>query len=109
MTVSVGKPSFVEFFLRAETDRLRHCLKHRETTLIWLCVAVIIFGAGLYGAVMGCWRSALQSVYTAIKLPLVVLLTTAGNGLLNGMLAPLLGLRVGFRRSSVIVLMSFAI
>ena len=58
---------------------------------------------------MGCWRDPLQAVYTSIKLPLVILLTTLGNGLLNGMLAPLLGLNIGFRQSLVIVLVSFAI
>ena len=41
---------------------------------------------------MGSWASPLQSLYAGIKLPLVILLTTLGNGLLNGMLAPLLGL-----------------
>ena len=51
----------------------------------------------------------MQAFYTAIKLPLVILLTTAGNGLLNGMLAPLLGLNMTFRQSLAAVLMSFAI
>jgi hypothetical protein len=36
-------------------------------------------------------------------------LTTLGNGLLNGMLAPLLGLNISFRQSLVLVLISFAI
>jgi hypothetical protein len=39
----------------------------------------------------------------------VILLTTLGNGLLNGMLAPLLGLNVTFRQSLAVVLMSFAV
>ena len=58
---------------------------------------------------MGSWREAQQAFYTGIKLPLVILLTTLGNGLLNGMLAPLLGLSLGFRQSLMAVLMSFAI
>ena len=58
---------------------------------------------------MGCWRDPLQALYTGIKLPLVILLTTLGNGLLNGMLAPLLGLNVTFRQSLAVVLMSFAV
>jgi hypothetical protein len=66
-------------------------------------------GAGLYGAVMGCWRAPLQALYVAIKLPLLILLTTIGNGLLNGMLAPLLGLNIAFRQSLTAVLVSFAI
>ena len=40
---------------------------------------------------------------------LVILLTALGNGLLNGMLAPLLGLNVSFRQSFLLVLISFAL
>lgn len=58
---------------------------------------------------MGMWRDAMQALYTGIKLPLVILLTTLGNALLNSMLAPLLGLNVTFRQSLLLVLMTFAI
>src|SRR5438477_11633344 len=64
-----------------------------------LCIAVIVLGAGVYGAAMGCWRSPLQALYVAIKFPLIILLTTLGNALLNAMLAPLLGLNIGLRQS----------
>src|SRR6185503_11184232 len=39
----------------------------------------------------------------------IVLLTAIGNGLLNGMLAPLLGTNISFRQSLLAVLMSFTI
>ena len=71
----------------------------RPGNLVEFCVVAIVIGAGSYGAAMGCWRDPLQALYTGIKLPLVILLTTLGNGLLNGMLAPLLGLNVTFRQS----------
>jgi hypothetical protein len=74
-----------------------------------LHVAVICVGAGLYGAAMGWWRDPLQGLYTAIKFPLIMLLVTLGNALLNAMLAPLLGLNITFRQSLLAVLMSFAI
>ena len=77
--------------------------------LIWLCVAVIVAGGGAYGAAMGSWWAPLQAAYVAIKLPLLILLTTLGNGLLNGMLAPLLGLNLRVRQVSLAILMSFAI
>jgi hypothetical protein len=50
----------------------------------------------------------LQAFYVALKLPLLILLTTLGNGLLNGMLAPLLGLNMTLRQSLSAVLISFA-
>jgi hypothetical protein len=99
----------VDHFLRADAPRLRDQVVLRQAALAWLCIAIVIAGAGLYGAVMGCWRSFVQAIYTGIKLPMVFLLTTLGNGLLNGMLAPLLGLNLSFRQSLVVILVSFAI
>jgi hypothetical protein len=76
---------------------------------LWGCVAVIGIGAGLYGAAMGWWRSPWQALYNVVKFPLVILATTLGNALLNGMLAPLLGLDLHPRQSLRLVLMSFTI
>jgi hypothetical protein len=72
-------------------------------------VAVICAGAGMYGAAMGYWRSPVQAGYNTVKFPLVILATTLGNALINGMLAPLLGLNLRFRESLMLVLMSFTI
>ena len=76
--------------------------------LAW-CVGIVVLGAGLYGAVMGAWREPWQAVYTGLKLPLLLLLTTVGNALLNAMLAPLLGLNLSLRQSFAAVLLTFAI
>ena len=75
----------------------------------WTLIVLVILGAGFYGIAMGSWRHPLQSFYTSLKFPLVILLTTFGNALLNGMLAPLLGMNIGLRQSLMAVLMSFAI
>src|SRR4051794_20690586 len=99
----------IPIFLGADEGALRDWITRNPLRLAGFCLVAIIAGAGIYGAVMGCWREPLQGLYTGIKLPLVILLTTAGNGLLNGMLAPLLGLNVSFRQSMVIVLMTFAV
>jgi hypothetical protein len=83
-----------------------------EDTNRWrwlLYVAVIVGGAGLFGAAVGSWRAPLQSLYTALKLPLILLLTSLGNGLLNAMLAPLLGANLSLRQSLLALLMSFTI
>ena len=74
-----------------------------------LQVAVIILGAGLYGAAMGWWRAPQQALYVAIKFPLIILLVTGGNTLINGMLAPLLGLDIRFRQSFSAIVMSFTV
>ena len=99
----------IRVLLRAQPANLQDWLKRWRTQRLAWCVTLIIVGAGIYGAVMGAWRDALQGLYTSIKLPLVILLTTLGNTLLNGMLAPLLGLNLTFRQSLLMVLMTFAI
>jgi len=95
--------------LRGEAEPINDWIQQWNPGRIALYIAVILAGTGLYGAAMGCWRDAWQGFYTAIKFPLIVLLTTIGNGLLNGMLAPLLGLNITFRQSIQAVLMSFMI
>ena len=99
----------LHILLRSDAAGLHQWVVRRRSWPVWLCVAAIVAGSGLYGAVMGCWRDPWQALYTGIKLPLAILLTTLGNGLLNGMLAPLLGLNLGFRQALVLVLISFAI
>ncbi|MEW6306236.1 MAG: hypothetical protein AB1705_22445 [Verrucomicrobiota bacterium] len=108
-TYPAGDVREIATLLRGDVDAIRDWLERREGARIALYVVVIFAGAGLYGAAMGWWRAPQQAVFTAIKLPLVVLLTTLGNALLNGMLAPLLGLNLSFRQASVAILMSFAI
>ncbi len=99
----------LDLFLRSEPAPLSERLCAQPAGLARSCVVAIVFGAGLYGAAMGWWRDPLQALYTGIKLPLAILLTTLGNALLNGMLAPLLGLNVTFRQSLSAILMSFAV
>jgi hypothetical protein len=72
-------------------------------------LAIIVIGSGIYGAAMGWWRAPQQALFVAIKFPLIILLTTLGNALINGMLAPLLGLNIPFRQSFSAVVMSFAV
>jgi hypothetical protein len=96
-------------FLRADAATFREWVSRRHFGLVVVCVTSIVAGAGIYGAAMGSWRDSAQALYTGIKLPLLLLLTTFGNGLLNAMLAPLLGLNIRFKESLVLVLMSFSI
>jgi hypothetical protein len=95
--------------LRGEAELLQSWSAQWNTRRVVSYIVVIVAGAGLYGAAMGWWRSPLQALYTGIKLPLIILLTAAGNAMLNAMLAPLLGLNIPFRQSFMAILMSFTI
>ena len=95
--------------LQADPAFLDPWVRTWQPARVAFCFLAVLLGAGAYGAVMGSWRDAQQALYTGLKLPLVILLTTLGNGLLNGMLAPLLGLNLCFRQSLMVVLLTFTI
>ncbi len=95
--------------LRGDLASLQAWIEGWTAGRLSFCLGVIVLGAGLYGAAMGCWRAPLQALYVAIKLPLIILLTSAGNAMLNAMLAPLLGLNISFRQSFLALFMSFAV
>lgn len=101
--------SQVPVLLRGEPAPIRGWLERTETSRLLVYIVVIIVGTGLFGAALGSWRAPMQALFTAIKLPLILLLTALGNGLLNAMLAPLLGLNLGLRQSLIAVMMSFTI
>jgi len=92
--------------LRGEPDSLQFGIEEFRVRQMALYLAVIVLGAGAFGAAMGCWRAPLQALYTALKLPLAILLTTLGNAVLNALLAPLFGLNLRFHQTVLAVLMS---
>ncbi|MEJ0088676.1 MAG: hypothetical protein WDM80_02835 [Limisphaerales bacterium] len=102
-------PSEISALLRGESETISSWSESWNTRRFALHIAIIVVGAGFYGAAMGWWRDPQQALYVAIKFPLIILLTTLGNALINGMLAPLLGLNIPFRQSFSAIAMSFTI
>lgn len=94
--------------LRAERPLIIGWTERLQASSLFAHLLIIAAGAGCYGAAMGWWRAPEQGLYTAVKFPLIIVLTTFGNALLNAMLAPLLGLNVPFRQSLMMILMSFS-
>src|SRR3954463_7587909 len=107
--ITSREPQSVGVLLRGQPDVLGEWIENFTAKRLVFCVAIIFIGAGLYGGAMGWWRAPEQGLIVAIKFPLIILLTTLGNALLNGMLAPLLGLNIGLRQSLLAILMSFTI
>ena len=99
----------IKALLRGDAVRLAHGLSAPDAPALLCYLALILIGAGLYGFTLGIWRAPLQSLYTGIKFPLLIFLTCAGNALLNGMLAQVLGSGLSFKQTSLAILMSFAI
>ena len=69
----------------------------------------IVVGAALYGFTFGVWRGPLQGLYSAVKMPLLILSVTAGSIAINTMLAQVLGSGLSFRQVSLCILLSLAI
>jgi len=109
MTSTWFKVRQLPTLLRGDTNTIHPWIDRVSVSRTLIFLAVIILGTGAFGAAIGFWRAPMQGVFSAIKLPLVILLTTFSNALLNGMLAPLLGLNIGFRQSLSLILMSFVI
>jgi len=107
--VAKAKVRPLGLLLRGDPEFLRLCVAEWDARLVTMCVGTILLGAGLYGAAMGCWRAPLQAVFVAVKFPLILLLTCIGNALLNGMVAPLLGLNITLRQSFLAILLSFTV
>ena len=102
-------PSEIATLLRGESETISAWSESWNARRFALHIAVIVLGAGFYGAAMGWWRDPQQALYVAVKFPLIILLTTMGNALINAMLAPLLGLNIPFRQSFSAIVMSFTI
>jgi hypothetical protein len=83
-------------------------LENPAAARLWACVLAIVAGCGCYGFTLGLWRAPLMGGFVAVKLPLLIFATLLTNGLINGMLAQVLGSGLGFRQTLLSMLMSFA-
>jgi hypothetical protein len=72
-------------------------------------LAMIAGGASVFGAAFGCWRAQEQGLYSAVKMPLLILAVTAFSAVINALLAQVLGARLSFRQVFVCGLAGFAI
>jgi hypothetical protein len=104
--------------IRSVRELPRLCQGRPEVLQRWLeepgaprlaaCAAAIVAGGAVYGCTLGLWRAPVMGWYVAVKLPLLILLTLLTSGLLNGMMAQVLGSGLSFRQTMLAVLMSFA-
>ena len=94
---------------KGKPEELSLWMEPEHKNKLYSCLFWIILGSGMYGATIGLWRAPMQASFVAIKFPLLILLTTLGNGFLNGILAQLLGAPINFRQSMTAVFISFAI
>ena len=93
---------------QGRADVLHRWLEEPAGPRLAACAAALVLGGGAYGCTLGLWRSPAMGGYVAVKLPLLILATLLTNGLINGMMAQLLGSGLRFRQTMLAMLMSFA-
>ena len=106
---TVSRTRSLKQLLAGDPGELERQIRSHDYRRVLGYAAVTAVGTAVYGATFGLWRSELQALSTALKFPLVIFLTCAGNGLLNGLIGVLLGTGLGLRESAVAILMSFTI
>jgi hypothetical protein len=77
--------------------------------VVLLAIGTILVGAGAYGVAFGIWRAPEQALYSAIKLPALLLSVALCTVGLGGMLAMLLRSRLSLGQTAVCMLLSFAV
>jgi hypothetical protein len=72
-------------------------------------LAVLVLGSALYGAVLGSWRGATLALYSAAKLPLVLIVTTLLSLVFGFLVAVALGERLSLRAVVHLHVSAFAV
>ncbi|HEY6729125.1 MAG TPA: hypothetical protein VI197_34180 [Polyangiaceae bacterium] len=75
---------------------------------LWALQLTLCAGA-LYGFVFGLWRAPEQALYSALKLPLLLLSIVAASAVMNGFLALVLRARIGIMQGLVAILLSMSV
>lgn len=73
-----------------------------------LCLNTLA-GTLAYGFTFGIWRSPVQAVYSALKMPLLFFSTVLNTALINTILAQLLGAKLSFKQVCMTIITGMAI
>ncbi|HSS76477.1 MAG TPA: hypothetical protein VLV54_06990 [Thermoanaerobaculia bacterium] len=95
--------------LRGADGLLDEVVAGRRLLHHWLrlCVGMALCSA-VYGAVLGGWHGPRLAVYSAVKLPLVLLLTSALTVAFSWIAASVLGLKLRFGQVAVLTFLALA-
>lgn len=106
------RPSLRRTFqgVMAEPAELLSAIATRNDLLrLWVHLTLIMIGCGAtYGAVLGWWTGPRLAVYVAVKLPLVLLITSALTMALSWVGASLLGLRLSLGQVATLTFVALA-
>jgi hypothetical protein len=97
-------------FCRLDAGLVAMVATGNHTTTVLSGAALIAFAcSAVYGAVFGLWRSPQQAVYSALKLPLLILCIAFSCSILSTFLAQALGAALSFRQVVTCMFVGFAV
>jgi hypothetical protein len=106
---SAGSLDVVDTLLRDREKTFEAIAEERDlSTLARSLLLSVIAGAALFGMALGAFRGGLQIAYAGLKLPLVLLLTTAACAPALTAVGSALGRKAVFRRDLALVLAALA-
>jgi hypothetical protein len=97
-------------FCRLDEHLIARVQQNKEVRrVVFSAARTIVLGAASYGLAFGIWRAPTQAVFSAIKLPLLLLAVAVCTIALGAMLAMLLRSKLSLGQTGVCMLLSFAV
>jgi hypothetical protein len=92
-------------------NELVECVRDQRDShrIITNGVLVVLLGTMMYGFVFGVWRSPLQGLYAALKMPVLFLATVLTSATANTMLAQVFGAKLSFQQVCICMLIGLAV
>jgi hypothetical protein len=96
--------------LRRRGDLLAEVTQGERLPWHWASLTLLMtVAAALYGAVLGSWHGGILTLYVALKMPLVLILTSALTLVFNWLVAALLGFPLRFGQVAVLTFMALSV
>ena len=81
----------------------------RQSLVLLSAIASICVCACIYGFVFGFWRAPLQGLYSALKMPILLISVVLSSALINTVLAQVQGARLSFVQVSQLMMFGMAV
>lgn len=110
MKLASACPLPLRSLLRHRAELLDEVVRGRRLFRHWVGLTLLMtVAAATYGAVLGGWHGGILSLYVAIKLPLVLILTSGFTMVFNWLVAILLGFPLKFGQVAVLTFLALSV
>lgn len=96
-------------FIKLKSSLTDSWFKSDRNSIFQLSLLITILGTAIYGSTIGLWRGPIQALYVSIKFPLLIILTTLLNSLLNWFISLMIGASFSLVRTLKYQFVSYAI